>query len=369
MQSAKKALTIGGVTLDTIISYEQMETMQLHKRNALYSYLLLEEGAKIEVTEQNSFTGGGAGNAAASLRRQGYEAGLFAKIGDDIPGQTVLAELQAQGIDTGCVKKSSTHGTASSFVVPSLDGDRTVFAYRGATTTLLEQDIPRETIASSDFVYVTSLSKDSAARLPEIVSHANAHNTRVAINPGTSQLVRGSGFLKSSLQGIDILILNLEEAKLLMSSLVSEDDQLKSMMNDNAGNMHGESLLDAAMEYQDISFSLRHFFREVIALGARIVVVTDGSEGVYVATADNLFFHPATPADVVNTLGAGDAFGSAFVGAVYAGKVIEQAIRHGLVNSASVIGYSDAKTGLMDWQALTDCSNALEKTQLRTLAW
>lgn len=50
-----KALTIGGATLDTIIEYEEMFTMSMQKKDTIQSFMLLEEGAKIEVTDQKSF--------------------------------------------------------------------------------------------------------------------------------------------------------------------------------------------------------------------------------------------------------------------------------------------------------------------------
>jgi hypothetical protein len=368
MKQNKKVLTIGGATLDTIIKYEDMETMQIHKSNAVNSFLLLGEGAKIEVTEQACFSGGGATNAAVSFKKQGYDTVFFGKVGKDTAGENILAELDGVGIDTRWVQISKTHGTANSYVVPSLQGDRTVFAYRGANTNLIESDIPEEAIADCDFVYVTSLSKNSAARLPEIVEIANKHNSKVAINPGSSQLVLGSGFVKSALKGIDILILNYDEAKLFMTSLISSDDNIKSMVDHT--NSDAETLLDAAVEYQDISFSLRHFFKHVLSLGPEIVVVTNGDEGVYVGTNDKMYFHKSLKADVVNTLGAGDSFGSTFVGAVYAGEEIPNAITRGLINSSSVISYPDAKTGLLDWGAVTEkMVQHVDSNNLKVVSW
>ena len=363
----KSVLTIGGATLDTIIKYEQMETMQIHKSHAINSFLLLEEGAKIEVTQQDRFSGGGATNAAVSFKKQGFDATFFGKVGKDSAGQQIVAELKGLGINTNWVQYSNTHGTANSYVVPSLQGDRTVFAYRGANTNVLESDIPEQAIAESDFVYVTSLSKNSAARLPEIVHIANKHNTPVAINPGISQLVLGSGFVKSALQGIDILILNYDEAKVFMASLISSDENIKNMVEHESSS--AESLLDASVEYQDISFSLRHFFREVLNLGPKIVVVTNGSEGVYVGTDKNLYFQDALKSDVVNTLGAGDAFGSTFVGAIYAGLSIPDAIKHGLVNSSSVISQPDAKSGLLNWDVIVSRCAQVNLPELKHLTW
>ncbi len=356
-----QVLAIGGATLDTIIQYEDMETLIHQKHGFEQAYLLLEEGKKIEVTHQQSFSGGGATNAAVSLSRLGLGVQLFCKIGLDPTGDLLFQELKNYGIETGYIRRTDQAGTATSFVVPSLSGDRTLFAYRGANSTLLAEELPEEAIAKADFLYITSLSKASAEHLPEIVKLAKSHGTRVAINPGSSQLKRGSGFLKDALFGIEILILNYEEAQLLMASLLNQPESISPEHQDK--KTEHEQLLNQAQA----SFSLREFFKLVLSQGPKIVVVTNGSKGVYVCNQSQLFFHHAIKVEVVNTLGAGDAFGSSFVGAYLLGKSIEDAMRFGVVNSASVVAYADAKSGLLMKDELEKRVNGLDKNLLEKL--
>ena len=66
-----------------------------------------------------------------------------------------------------------------------------------------------------------------------------------------------------------------------------------------------------------------------------------------------MYFHPALETkSVINTLGAGDAFGSTFCGSVFNQHSIEKSIIFGLVNSSSVIGFHDAKSGLLTKEEL-----------------
>lgn len=352
-----KALVIGGATLDAIITYEDMETLIHQKENSEQSYLLLEEGKKIEVTEQHYFSGGGATNAGVSLSLMGLDISIFCKLGRDTIGDQVLKEIHSFGIDTAHVKYSNSCGTATSYVVPSLKGDRTIFAYRGANATLLKEELPLAQIAQSDFIYVTSLSKDSAARLPEIVAHAREHNTTVAVNPGASQLKLGTGFLKDALPHISILILNYEEAQILMNSLRASDEHKEVSEHEQILESHvwGES------------FGLRDFFSEMHQLGVETAVVTNGSKGVYVSTKEQLLFHQSANVEAVNTLGAGDAFGSSFTGALMLGKSPEDAIRFGIINSASVVMYHDAKSGLLNLDTLEERAAQLDSSLLEIL--
>ena len=72
-----KALTIGGATLDTIIEYENIGNHGASKNKWKHGLSIIEEGAKVEVKKQRSFSGGGATNAAISLIKLGYNVSFF----------------------------------------------------------------------------------------------------------------------------------------------------------------------------------------------------------------------------------------------------------------------------------------------------
>ena len=348
-----KVLTIGGATLDTIIEYENMGNMELQTSQTKDAYLLLKEGAKIEVKTQKSFSGGGATNTAISFKKLGFDVTFFGKVGKDDIGMRLLQELKSKGIDTSIIRYSNKFNTANSYVIPSLKGDRTIFAYRGANRDLLTEDLPISEIKAADFVYVTSLSKQSARQLPKIVEIAKNANTKVAINPGISQLESGSCSIKNSLDGIDILIMNYEESKKFMQSLFDKE-------NNEYFSIAKNNLLKMQPVFQDNLFSLKAFFKKILSLGPKIVVVTHGSEGVYVATQEKMYFHPALEVEnVINTLGAGDAFGSTFCGTIFNQGTVENAIMFGLINSSSVIKFHDAKSGLLNDKELIETAKKI----------
>ena len=352
MEKVIKALTIGGATLDTIIEYEEMFTMNMQKKETTQSFMLLEEGAKIEVNEQNSFSGGGATNAAVSFKKQGLDVSFFGKIGNDIAGKKILEELDNFGIDISNIRYSENYGTATSYVIPTLSGDRTIFAYRGANKDILKDDLPSQAIIESDFIYITSLSKKSAARLPEIVKLASNNDTKVAINPGSSQLILGESFIKDSLFGIDTLVLNYQEAQKLMLSLLSIEDE---DIIESKKSLEDAQVSTDNLDFLNSTFRLKDFFKITLDLGPKTIVVTDGANGVYAATKKRIYHCESLKIkNVVNTLGAGDAFSSTFCAYIYKGKSIEEAMKYALINSSQVIQHSDAKTGLQDLNTLEE---------------
>ncbi len=81
--------------------------------------------------------------------------------------------------------------------------------------------------------------------------------------------------------------------------------------------------------------------------GPGLVVVTDGRRGSQAYDGRWRYLFPSYPVDVFDTLGAGDAFGSTFVGELARSGEMEKALRAGAANAAGVVSRFGAKTGLM----------------------
>jgi sugar/nucleoside kinase (ribokinase family) len=327
----KKVVTIGGATQDIYLRYQGADSMKITGVHGEQSYMLFESGAKVEVEKVEYHTGGGATNSAVSFKRLGFDVSSICMIGDDEAGKSVIDDLEKEGVDTSAVVTTKKHSSGKSFVVNSPEGERTIFAYRGANRFLCDKDISFDLIDQADQLYITSLSHEASKFLEKICKRAKEKNVPVAVNPGISQLSAGASELSKCLKYIDILILNSSEAKTFMSSLIESDQRYKELF---------------------LYFSLPNFFKEVFKMGPKVVVVTDGSRGVYVATKEQELFKLALKVSVVDTLGAGDAFGSAFVGLLLHGASLEAALAGGIKNSASVIGKIGAKPGLLSHQEI-----------------
>ena len=281
-----------------------------------------------------------------------------------------------EGIDTSLLATSTQHPTGVSFVIHARSGERTIFAFRGANGHLQASEIPFEAIAQADQLYITSLSHGSAALLPSIAAHAKQHNIPVAINPGSSQLVHGALQLKESLKDIDILILNSDEARTFMISLISAEEGYRKVLGGReehpvcppgAAERVPRLLFEPTM-YQNCLLSTQSFFREILSCGPKTVVITDGCFGVYAAHAGEVLFHPAVDTEVVDTLGAGDSFGSCFVASLAKGCSIGEAMRNGNINSASVISQFGAKPGLLSFEEIEKRAPAVPADALQVFA-
>jgi sugar/nucleoside kinase (ribokinase family) len=340
----KKIVTIGSGMQDIFTQYEGVETLHLHTKEEDLAYVCMRAGRKTEIQKLMYFCGGGATNSAVSFARAGFDVTILCKIGNDPAGNFILDTLNHENVTTNHIIRTSQAPTGQSFIIPGPQGNSSVLVYRGANITLAQEDIPENVIAQADHLYITSLSGPAAPLLIPITLIAKKYNKPVAANPGTSQLHAGTEFLKEALSHIDILILNSYEAELLMTSLTikfpkaeitkSQDTTLPELLREPLGSA-------------TTCFTLVQFFNAVHACGPRIIVVTNGAEGVYASDAQSIYFHPSIPIKMVSSIGAGDAFGSCFVAQLITNKSIEYALRAGIINSASVIKHLGTQSGLL----------------------
>lgn len=367
-------LTIGGATKDIYLSNQGVDYMAINQKDCQVKYMLLKAGDKIEVENILNFTGGGSTNSAVSFKRLGFDVTCICKIGKDEAGDLIIKELDQENINTKNIIKTDKISTGTSFIINSLEGERTIFAYRGANGFIEKKDINFNNIKNIDQIYITSLSHESSKILPDIVKFAHQNNIPVAINPGISQLAKGTQTLKDSLKYIDTIIMNSDEAKSFMIALTENDsnykESLKSSMQNCVECEHAENnpnLLNSPLKHLDYYFSIWKFFKEILKLGPKTVVITDGANGVYAANNKNIFYHPSIKTNVIDTLGAGDSFGSCFIASMLSNYSVEEALVRGIINSSSVISKFGAKPGLLTKEELDKKNinlNLLQKFEL-----
>ena len=360
----KKILTIGSAMQDTFSQYDNVETLHLHTKKEDVSYVCMRAGRKIEIQKLLYYCGGGAANSAVSFARSGFDVTIFCKIGTDQAGDFIINTLQSENVATNNILRTSQEQSGNSFIIPGPHGNSVVLVYRGANITITEKELPESLIAHSDQLYITSLSGPAAPLLIPITHLAKKHNKSVAVNPGTSQLCAGTKYLQKALKNIDILILNSYEAELLMTTLAIKlpFSEVEKAFGDN----DLPQLLQKPLGSATTLFTLPEFFLTVHQYGPQIIVVTNGAEGVYACDKKTIYFHPSIKIDIVSSTGAGDAFGSCFIAQLNSNASLEDALRAGIINSASVIQHLGTQTGLLSADEIEKRHAALDKKLLKT---
>lgn len=305
-------VTVGSATEDVFCKTEA-ETIKIthpHFSETLLAYPL---GGKILVKELDFQIGGGGTNTATTFARQQLRTGWIGKLGKDRSGVAVMKFLKEEQITfLGSVGGQ----TGYSIILDSEEEDRTILAFKGANNTLTLNEIQQSLDAlETRWLYCSSMLEESFKTMKAIIRHAKESGAQVAFNPSAYQAAQGAAALKDLLAMLDVLIMNKEEAQLLTGSK-SEDE--------------------------------KRLLRALHATGAGICIITDGPRGVTLL-AEEHFLHvdPLPGHTVVETTGAGDAFGSGFVAGLARGKSVKESLILGVLNAESVIAHYGAKKKIL----------------------
>ena len=340
------------VDIIATIADRDVERMTLH--NATLSFLLVEQGRKIEAESISTEVGGGGVNVAVALRRLGSPVDALIKLGSDVDAARVRAHLDAEEVGDALVSVSNDLPTGSAVLIASHDKDAAIYTQRGANTALTARDFAAADFKSYGLVYLAPLSGASADCLKPLVTKAAKAGAFVAVNPGIRQITTRSPDLLNALGDIDLLALNAKEAAALAPALMAFADETPAVAGmpprhaRPKADGNGRTLLTEGLRLNDVSFSLTWFFKTLASCGAKRVAVTNGRDGSYLYCDAQIWHCPIREVAVMGTAGAGDAFNSTLAHGLVNGLTPEAALVRAAVNAASVVAFAEAQTGLLD---------------------
>jgi ribokinase len=327
-------LAIGDIVIDAFI---KLKDAHVHcKIDTDACELCVPFGDKIPYDSLHVVSAvGNSPNAAVCASRLGLSTALMTNIGDDQNGKDCLAVLEKENIDTTFVKKEVGKLTNYHFVL-WYDVDRTIL--------IKHQNYERhwlDTKEASEYtpptwIYLSSLGEDSLDFHSEILDYLKRNkDVKLAFQPGTFQIKFGIEKLKDIYARTEVFFCNKEEAE--------------KILNIPAHNAF--SIADAGGENKVLELS-----KGIQALGPKIVVISDGSNGAYLYMNEELWHNTIYPdiAPPVDRTGAGDAFSSTFTAALCLGKSPLEAFSWGPINSMSVVQKIGAQEGLLNRDSLEE---------------
>jgi len=270
----------------------------------------LKPSSKNEMSQSLICSGGGATNSSVSFSRLGLKSACISLLGQSYLNHFIFDDLKKNQVNEQfiCAKKTAT--TDFSVILIDKDGGRSILTNRG-NTRLESRHISWSKIKNTKWFYITSL-EGNLDLLEKIIGFAKENNIKIALNPGKRELSSRRRLLNLA-KLTDFLLLNKEES---------------------------ETLFDSEFDQTDFSALIK---KSEIPL----VAITNGRQGAYVFTPDQQFYSPIINTKPTDETGAGDSFGSAFVAALIHQKSPKDALFWGIKNSASVVSYLGAKTGLL----------------------
>ncbi|TSC58348.1 MAG: Sugar kinase, ribokinase family [Candidatus Peregrinibacteria bacterium Greene0416_19] len=304
-----QTLSIGGATYDLFVRTAE----QLHGDGTQQS-IRLPVGAKIRVQEVIEACGGGAANTSVGLRRLGCDAGFCGIIGSDQWGQRILQNFERERVNTAAATIVDSETSSFSLILSVPSGERTILYNPGVNEHMHDALFDRERAAEAGWIYFNRIPEQGCMIEDDLLAILDTGAVGLTWNPGGYHLE--SGLREESnrllLAHTSLLLLNKEEA-LQFSGASTVADAL-------------------AVLHQG---------------GATMICVTDAAGGTVATDGNQTFFCPALDTAVVDTTGAGDAFGTGATWALLEGCDLPDILRAGTINATSVIGAIGAQPGLL----------------------
>lgn len=282
LPKGKRVVCIGGATVDR----------KYRARRPLIA------GTSNPVDGARAF-GGVARNVAENLARLGVETSLVSMLGEDEAGEAVIRHLKDLGVDGARLARTRERPTAEYVAVLAADGTLALgLADMAILDLLTPEHIERawSHLAAADWVFADcNLSADV---LSHLISRRRGARFRLAVDAVSMPKVAR---LPQDLPGVDLLFLNLDEARALLGEQTA-----------GCGEAAGA----------------------LVARGAGSVVLTQGVDGVLLATADGHGVIPAAPARSIDVTGAGDALIAGTLARLVAGSALAEALKAGVLVAA-----------------------------------
>lgn len=301
-------ITIGDAVVDTHVFIDQAAVeCDLDKSNCR---LCLDYAAKIPITDSFQSVGGNAANVAINTSRLGLSVAMSTWLGRDANGKLVIQTLKRSGVITKLIKEDKKTSTRYA-VILNYQGERTILSYHSGRN-YIWSDLPPVRV-----VYYTSLSPGFETIQTGLINYLAKHPTvKLAFNPGSFQIKSALPQVLDIIKQTDILILNREEAEIILKTTAKKIKGVENMLS------------------------------ALLGLGAKEVTITDAAFGAYATDGTDTWYMPSYPVPVISKTGAGDAFSSGYLASRLEDHDIATALRYGIAASCIIIQSTGSNRGI-----------------------
>lgn len=266
------------------------------------------------LVEQIKMTAAGsAGGTALVLSRLGATVRSAGAVGTDAIGDTLLALLQRDGVDTTHLLRRDEVQTSTSVLPIRPDGSRPAFHVVGANATYGPDDVTDALLDGATHLHLGGPEFLGGEAAATVLARARARGITTSADmlaPGEPGVLE---WIAAAFPQLDYFLPNDEQAL----GLTGTDD------------------LEAAC-------------RALRDRGIGCVAATRGGDGALLVDADGAIAVPATAVEVVDTTGCGDAFSAGFLRGLALGRSRHDAARLGCATAGIVAGGLGSDHGTYD---------------------
>lgn len=282
----------------------------------------LQHGVPLEeVSTFQKFLGGSATNVAVAAARHGLNSAVITRTGRDAFGRYVHAELRRLGVDDAFVEAVEGPPTPVTFCEVFPPDEFPLWFYRYPTAPdlmITPESLPLQQIRDAGVYWstVTGLSQE-----PSRAAHHRAWQERGRAPLTVLDLDYRPMFWSSPQEATRAVDAALDQVRVAVGN--------QAECEIACGETDPERAADA-----------------LLARGLDLVVVKRGPDGVLAATRDERVEVAPFPVEVVNGLGAGDAFGGALCHGMLAGLPLPDMIERANIAGALVAAQLECSTAM-----------------------
>lgn len=269
------------------------------------------------------FGGGSAANTAAALARLGVATRFVGAVGDDAFGRFAVTSLEEAGVDASGMVVAPELPTVTVITVKQPDGERLIYVWppSGGAHAALEPGTAVAALAGVSWLHVSGIClRVSPAREALLTAMERARTMGVPVSFDLNLRLENWGW-GDGFRGV------------VMSGIQHSDVVLGSG-KDEIGALVGEGTPTAAAAA----------LATVDASGNRVVVARLGSGGAVASSRGGVVAEPGVDVEVVDTVGAGDAFNAGFIAAQLDGEDLATSLRMGNAVAGLAIGRPGARS-------------------------
>ena len=266
-----------------------------------------------------SSLGGAESNVAIGLARLGHRVKWAGVVGSDEQGELVLRTLRAENVAISA-RVDETRPTGLMLIERRFGSSVRVSYYRAnsAGSTLSWEDIDKTLVEGVKLLHISGITPALSQSAHDAVVRAISRSKQLGITVSFDVNYRSR--LWSKERASEVLGPLAEQADFLIAS----EDELRLLGSGELEKIAGKALRNKTST----------------------VVIKRGAEGVRVMTKDQSIDIPAHRVQVVDTVGAGDAFTAGFLSGFLDGLGVADAGRRGVATAAFSV------SSLGDWEGL-----------------
>ncbi|GDY25133.1 sugar kinase [Agarivorans sp. Toyoura001] len=279
----------------------------------MYEFSQIKQSQAMQPDFLSGF-GGDVSNFAIAAARQGANVGMITHLGADEFGEQFKTLWQRESVALDLVESNASAHTGVYFITHNEEGHHFSFLRKGSAASLISKhQLPVEAIANAKLLHTTAIT--------QAISDTSCDAVFAAI-----ELARKTDTLVSYDTNLRLKLWSLNRAKAIINETISQVDICFPSIDEAqllTGLTHADEIID-------------HY----LTLGAKIVVLKQGSEGATVADQHARFSIKPHKVTAVDATAAGDSFAGSFCTHYVRGAEIQDCLKYANATaSITITGY------------------------------